>query len=53
VQPNVYVGVDLGRSLSLRRGAGPVRALRGGALDATTAELSLAFTFGAAGHGWR
>ncbi|CAG1018732.1 hypothetical protein BURC_03541 [Burkholderiaceae bacterium] len=52
-QPSAYVGVDLGRSLALRMSAGKIKALRGGALDATTLELSLAFTFGVAGHGYR
>lgn len=51
--PNAYVGVKLGRSLALRVGAGQVRALRGGQLKADSAEVSLAFTFGVAGHGYR
>jgi hypothetical protein len=53
MQPSAYVGVDLGRSLALRMSAGRIKALRGGALDASTLELSLAFTFGVAGHGYR
>lgn len=51
--PNAYLGVDLGRSLSLRVAAGQVKALRGGRLKADSAEVALAFTFGVAGHGYR
>ncbi len=47
VQPMAYVGVDLPRSLSLRLGAGRVKAANG-ALDSTVADLTLAFTFGVA-----
>lgn len=53
VQPSVYVGIDLARSLSLRVNAGKIKALRGGSLNAPTVEISLAFTFGVAGHGYR
>lgn len=52
-QPSAYVGLDLGRSLALRVGAGQVKAIRGGRLKADTAEVALAFTFGIAGHGYR
>jgi hypothetical protein len=51
--PNAYLGVELGRSLSLRVAAGQVKALRGGRLKADSAEVALAFTFGVAGHGYR
>jgi hypothetical protein len=50
--PNAYVGVKLGRSLALRVGAGQVKAMRGGRLKADSAEVALAFTFGAAGRGY-
>jgi len=53
VQPNAYVGFDLGRSLSLRVGAGRIRSLKKGGLNATSIEAGLAFTFGVAGHGYR
>jgi hypothetical protein len=52
-QPNLYVGVDLGRSLSLRVGGGRIRSLRHGTLGATSVEAGLAFVFGVAGHGYR
>jgi hypothetical protein len=51
-KPNVYVGVDLGRSTSLRVGAGRIKSLRSGGLDAGTVDATLAFTFGVAGRGY-
>jgi len=53
MQPNVYVGVDLSRSLSLRVGAGRIRSMHSGGLDANVADVALSFTFGVAGHGYR
>ncbi len=56
MQPSLYLGVDLSRSLSLRVSAGRIKSLRAGAaggLDANVAEVALAFTFGVAGHGVR
>lgn len=53
VQPSAYVGVNLSRSLSLRVGAGKVKSLRAGGLDAKVVDVALAFTFGVAGHGYR
>jgi hypothetical protein len=47
VQPMAYVGYDLTPSLSLRLGAGKVKAKSGG-LDSTVADLTLAFSFGVA-----
>ncbi len=47
VKPMAYVGVDLPRSLSLRLGAGQVKAVNG-PLDSTVVDLTLAFTFGVA-----
>lgn len=52
VQPNAYVGVDIARSLSVRVGAGQVKSLRQGGLNSKVLDLSVAFTFGAAGHGY-
>jgi hypothetical protein len=52
VKPSAYVGIDLGRSTSVRVGAGRIRSLRGGGLDATTLDVALAFTFGIAGRGY-
>jgi len=52
VQPTVYAGVELGRSTSLRVGAGHIASLHGGGLDATTVEVTFAFTFGVAGRGY-
>ncbi|HEX6704466.1 MAG TPA: hypothetical protein VF169_06870 [Albitalea sp.] len=53
MQPGAYVGVDLGRSLSLRVGAGKIKSLRAKGLDANVVDVALAFTFGIAGHGNR
>jgi hypothetical protein len=53
MQPGAYLGVDITRSLSLRVGAGKIKALRGGALNANVVDVALAFTFGVAGHGYR
>ena len=47
VKPMAYVGVDLTRSLSLRLGAGRVKAFNG-SLDSTVADLTLTFSFGVA-----
>lgn len=47
VQPMAYVGVALTPSLSLRLGAGRVKALNGD-LDSTLADLTLVFSFGVA-----
>lgn len=47
LKPMAYVGVDLTRSLSLRLGAGRVKAFNG-SLDSTAADLTLAFSFGVA-----
>lgn len=52
MQPTAYVGVDLGRRLSLRVGGGRIRSIRGEGLNASVAEVALAFTFGVAGHGY-
>jgi hypothetical protein len=52
-QPNAYLGIDLGKSTSLRIGRGQVKSTQKGGLDATTSEISLAFTFGVAGRGVR
>jgi hypothetical protein len=52
VKPSAYVGVDLPRSTSLRAGVGRIRSLRDGGLDATTLDVTLAFTFGIAGRGY-
>jgi hypothetical protein len=53
MQPSAYLGVGLGRSLSLRVGVGKVKSLRQGGLDANVVDVGLAFTFGVAGHGYR
>lgn len=47
VQPMGYVGVDLTRSMSLRLGAGKVKAADG-PLDSTVLDLTLVFSFGVA-----
>jgi hypothetical protein len=47
VQPMAYIGYDLTRSLSLRLGAGKVKAASG-PLDSTVVDLTLAFSFGVA-----
>jgi len=47
VKPMVYAGVDLTRSLSLRLGAGQVKAVNG-PLDSTVVDLTLVFSFGVA-----
>jgi hypothetical protein len=52
-QPSAYLGYDLTPSLALRAGAGRVRAFKSGGLDATAAEVGVAYTFGVAGHGYR
>jgi hypothetical protein len=52
VQPMVYLGMDVTRDLSLRVGAGRIKALHG-ALDAGVVEASVVFTFGVAEHGYR
>jgi hypothetical protein len=53
-QPMAYLGVDVSPSLSLRVGAGQVKALRsGGGLRANVLDLTAAFTFGVVGHGQR
>jgi hypothetical protein len=52
-QPNAYVGFDVGRSMSLRVGAGRIQSLRKDGLDAAVVDVVLAFTFGVAGHGYR
>jgi len=51
-QPNAYVGVDIGRSLSLRVGAGRIQSLRHGGLRANVLDVGLAFTFGVPGRGY-
>ena len=53
LQPNAYVGFDIGRSLSLRAGGGKIRSLRRDGLDAGVVDVALAFTFGTADHGHR
>jgi len=53
MQPSAYLGVKVSPSLSVRLGAGQIKALRQGGLDAPVVDLSLAFTFGVAGHGYR
>lgn len=53
MQPSAYVGVDISPSFSLRMGAGKIKSLRQGGLDAPVIDLALVFTFGAAGHGYR
>lgn len=52
IQPNVYLGVDLSPSTSLRVSAGQLRAQRG-ELKSTTVDVSLVFAFGLAGQGAR
>jgi len=52
VKPGVYVGVDIGHSSSVRLGAGRIRSLHRGGLDASTLDLTFAFTFGVAGRGY-
>jgi hypothetical protein len=52
-QPNAYIGYDLSRSMSLRVGAGRIKSLKNGGLDANMVDVVLAFTFGVAGHGYR
>lgn len=47
VKPMAYVGVELTPALSLRLGAGRVKAFNG-ELDSTVADLTLAFAFGVA-----
>jgi len=47
VKPMAYVGYDFTRSLSLRLGAGQVKAVSG-PLDSTVVDLTLAFSFGVA-----
>ncbi|WP_124541392.1 hypothetical protein [Piscinibacter terrae] len=53
MQPNAYLGVTVSPSMSVRVGAGRIKSLRQGGLEAPVAELSMAFTFGVAGHGYR
>lgn len=52
-QPMAYAGVALGPDVALRVGAGRIRALRSGGLDATVVELTLAFSFGSVERGPR
>jgi hypothetical protein len=52
VQPNAYVGFDLGPSSALRVGVGQLRAQRG-ELKSTVVDVSLVFAFGLAGQGAR
>lgn len=47
-QPMAYVGVDLTRALSMRLGAGRVKAISGNGLDSNVLSLALAFSFGVA-----
>ena len=49
-QPSLYVGFDVGPSLSVRAGVGRIQALRGGAaLHANVVDVALAFVFGVRG----
>ncbi|GAP37290.1 hypothetical protein [Piscinibacter sakaiensis] len=52
LQPNAYVGIDLGPTSALRIGAGQLRARRG-ELKSTTVDVSLVFAFGLVGPGAR
>lgn len=52
LQPNAYVGVDLGPTTALRISAGQLRAQRGD-LKSTVVDVSLVFAFGLAGQGAR
>lgn len=52
LQPNAYVGFDLGPSSALRITAGQLRAQRGD-LKANVVDLALIFSFGLAGQGAR
>lgn len=52
VQPNAYVGFDLGPSSALRVSVGQLRAQRG-ELKSTVVDVSLVFAFGLAGQGAR
>jgi hypothetical protein len=49
-QPNAYVGMDLGHSMSLRIGAGRIQSLKKGGLAANVIDAALAFTFGVPEH---
>jgi hypothetical protein len=51
-QPMAYVGFDLNPALALRVGAGRIKSLKG-ALNSSVVDVTLAFTFGVAGHGYR
>jgi hypothetical protein len=52
VQPSVYVGADLTRSLSLRVGVGKVKSVRE-SMNSTVVDAGLVFTFGVPSHGYR
>lgn len=52
LQPNAYIGVDLGPTTALRVSAGQLRAQRG-ELKSTVVDVSLVFAFGLAGQGAR
>jgi hypothetical protein len=52
VQPMVYAGIDLSRSMSLRIGAGRIKSIKG-SLNSNVIEASLAYAFGVAEHGYR
>ena len=52
VQPNAYVGFDLGPSTALRISAGKLRAQRG-ELNSTVVDVGLVISFGLAGQGAR
>jgi hypothetical protein len=47
VKPMAYIGIDMSRSLSLRLGAGQVKA-SSGPLNSTVVDLTVAFAFGVA-----
>jgi len=46
------MGFNLNPALALRVGAGRIKSLKG-ALNSSVVDLTLAFTFGVAGHGYR
>ena len=52
VQPNAYVGFDIGPSTALRISAGKLRSQRG-ELNSTVVDVGLVFSFGLAGQGAR
>lgn len=52
VQPSLFAGYDITPSLALRGSVGRVKSIKG-ALDSTSVDAALVYTFGVPGHGYR